>query len=797
MSNSISFTAAGIDVSSIVSGLIAVERQPITTLATRQAKVKLQSDAVARLKSNVTSLKTLAAGVLTNGVAKLGSSVSVQGAVSASLSSTARAGSVTFTVDQLARAQGMRTATTVGASTSVVTTQASLAIATTASQIGIGNISVGAGVTPAKYAVSVTQATIGAVKTAGSALAGATLIDGTNNTLTIEIDGVAQSVTIAGGIYSPAALVDAVQTALEAAPAAANASLDATGRLRITTDHEGSAATLRVTGGNALTALGLSVDASAIQGTDGTMQIGANPAVTVTSAGTGGTVNVSTGTGNLTLTLDGGLRTGLSQVAVVSTGDRSLAAVAAAINGAGVGASASAVKVSDGNWLLQVNASNTGTANQLSLDSSVFAGVGGLLETSAARDAQITIGSGPGAYSVMASGNVFNDVLQGVTLTATAESATPVTVNVSRDDTATADAVEKLVTAVNSVLADIALQTKYDPKTKTSSPLSGDATIRRLAEQVRAAVTGVVGSGAGGLASSVGITTQRDGTLKFDKAMFTAAMTADPTAVERLFAQGGSSTGGVSFAAAGPTTVAGSYAVQVTTPATRATTGDVLIGGSPAGQRVGVRIGAITAVYDASPGATAADIVAGLNAALSEAGLGVNAEVSGGGVRLTSTVFGGAGAFEANLDVNGAGSWATNTGSDVVGTIDGQAAVGVGQRLRLLPTDTSLARGLEIDVQEGMTGALGPVSYDPGIAARIVALATAATGEGGSLTITTETYDKRYSAFDDQIAKFEARIVIKEAQLRRQWTAVQTLLSSLQTQGDWLSSQLSQSSSDS
>ena len=88
MSNSISFTAAGIDVSSIVSGLIAVESQPITTLATRQAKVKLQSDAVARLKSNVTSLKTLAAGVLTNGVAKLGSSVSVPGAVSATLSWT-------------------------------------------------------------------------------------------------------------------------------------------------------------------------------------------------------------------------------------------------------------------------------------------------------------------------------------------------------------------------------------------------------------------------------------------------------------------------------------------------------------------------------------------------------------------------------------------------------------------------------------------------------------------------------------------------------------------------------------
>ena len=401
--------------------------------------MKLQSDAVARLKSNVTSLKSLASGVLTSGVSKLSSSVSIPGAVSASVSSTARAGSVTFTVDQLARAQGMRTATTVGASTSVITTQSSLAVSTTAGRLGIGNVQVGAGVTPGKYDVTVTQATVGATRTGTAALAPSTLIDGTNNTLTIEVDGVAHTVTIASGTYSPAGLADAVQAALDAAPAQADASVDATGRLRITTDHEGSTATLQVMGGSALGALGLTVDATAVAGTDGTIQIGTNPAVTVTSAGIGGTVAVSTGTGTLTLAVDGGLRTGTSTVAVVSTGDRSLGAVASAINGAGVGASASAVKVSDGNWLLQVNATNTGTANALSLDGSVFAGVGGLLETSAARDAQITIGSGPGAYSVTASGNVFSDVLQGVSLTATAESTAPVTVNVSRDDTATGE----------------------------------------------------------------------------------------------------------------------------------------------------------------------------------------------------------------------------------------------------------------------------------------------------------------------------------------------------------------------
>ncbi|MCU1361296.1 MAG: flagellar hook-associated 2 domain protein [Ilumatobacteraceae bacterium] len=795
MSNSISFSAGGIDVSAIVSSLMDAERAPITTLQNRQAAVKLQSDAVTRLKNNVTSLNTLAGGLLTSGITKLSSNVSIPSLVSASVSATAKAGSVTFTVDALARAQGLRTAATVGATTSVVTSATALAISSTSRQLGIGSISVGAGVTAGKYDVSVTQSTVGAVRSGTSAMAPSTLIDGTNNTLSLDIDGVGHTDTIAAGTYTPAALVDAVQDALDAGPAAATASLDPTGHLRITTDHEGSVASLQITGGTALAALGLGVDASAITGTDGIVQIGTNPPVTITSAGTGATVAVPTGTGDLTMTLDGGLRTGTSKISVVSTGDRSLGAVVAAINGAGVGASASAVKVSDGNWLLQINATNTGVNNALSLDSSIFASAGGLLETSTARDAQITIGTGPGAYSVTASGNVFSDLMQGVTLTATAESAAPVTVNVNRDDTATADNVDKLVAAVNSVLADIALQTKYDTTTKTGSPLSGDASVRRLAEQLRSSVTSIVGST--NQAASVGITTQRDGTLKFDRDVFQAAMVADPSAVERVFARGGSSTGGVQFAAAADNTVAGTYAVVVTTAATRATTGAVLVGGSALGQRIGVRVGSVTATYDAAAGATAADIAAGLNGALGRAGLTVNAEVNAGGVSLTSSKFGGGGAFETNLDVNGAGSWATSTGDDVVGTIDGQPAIGVGQRLRLLGTDSSLARGLEVDVDEGVTGTIGPVSYDPGIAARLVSLATAATGDGGSLTISSDTYTKKYDGYDEQISAFEARMVTKEAQLRRQWTTVQSLLTNLESQKNWLSSQLGAASSSS
>ncbi|MCX6520751.1 MAG: flagellar filament capping protein FliD [Actinobacteria bacterium] len=791
MSNSISFTAAGLDVTSIVNGFITAERQPIDRLVTRQSAVKLQSDAVSRLRNNFDSLRNAAANIVSGGITKLSSTVSNTSAVSASLSSSAAAGSISFTVDRLARSHGIRSASAVASSTSVVTTASSLALSTTTTKLGLGSASVGVGVANGKYVVEVTQATVGAVKSGATALGGSTTINGSNNTVDVSIDGVARTLTLAAGTYSSADLAAAVQSAITATGGGATTALDGTGRLRLTTAHEGSAAIVQVTGGTALTSLGLTADATAIAGTDGSVKIGSNPATTVTSAGIGGTFAVATGTGDLTFDVGGGLRTGSATVAVVSTGDRSLAAVAAAINSANVGATASSVKVSDGNWLLQVNSKSTGVNGTVALDDAVFAGVGGLIETSTAQDARITVGSGPGAYSVSSGSNVFSEVMPGVSLTALAEAASAVTVSVGMNESATADAVNSLVTSINSVIADINLQTKYDPKTKKSSPLAGDAGIRRLAEQVRGAVTALVGDATNGLASTIGIDLQRDGTLKFNRAEFTAAMSADPSAVERLFARGGSSSNGVSFAAAADKTVAGTYGVEVTTAATRATTGDILIGGSPLGQRIGVRVGTVVATYDAAPGATANDIVVGLNAAMSSAGLKVNAEASGGGVRLTAVGYGGAGSFETNTDVlTTPAAWGNNTGTDVVGTIDGKAAVGVGQRLRLLDTDTSQARGLEVDVAEGQTGTLGPVSYSPGVAARLVNLVATATSEGGTLTSSAKTYETRSTAFNEQITRYEDRLAVKEASYRRQWTAVQNLLNNMQNQQSWLTSQI-------
>ncbi len=788
LSNTISVTAGGIDVASIVSGLMTAERIPLTTMQTKQAAVNDKIAAIAEIKTALEKLRTQSSAIVTGGLAKLTSSVSNPSAVTVSLGATARTSSTSFTIDRLASAHGIRTAATVASSTAAITTSSTLALSANATPFGITGVHAGAGVTAGAYTVSVTQASAGATIT-GGALASSTVITGSNNTLDLEIDGVARTVTIATGTYSKSGLVTAVQAAIDSSGGGVKAGLDVNGQLTLTTTHEGSTSSLRVASGAALAALGLAVTFPASVGSDGIIKIGTNPPVTVTSAGGGEVVSVSTGTGTIDLTLGSGLRVGDAKVAVVSTGDHSLASVASAINGAGIGATASAVKVADGQWVLQVNAAKTGSAGSLALDQSAFGLAGGLVETSTGVDAKITVGSGPGAYSVTAAGNTFTDVLQGVTFTATALSATPVTVSVGQDATKTADAVDELVTQLNAVIKDVAAKTAYDATTSTTAILAGDPTVRGLTQQLRSAITSVIG-GSVGLAADYGLSSQKDGSIKFDRAVFLTKLAADPAAAERLFGRNGSSTGGVTWAAASDGTQAGSYSVEVTTAATRGTTGDVLVGGSATGQQIGVRVGTTTVTYDAAVGATATDIVEGLNSALARAGLAVSAEESGGGVKLTSSTFGASGTFETNLDVLGAGTWSSNAGTDVAGTINGEAAVGIGNRLSLFNLGSSPARGLAVDIDEGLSGVLANVEYQPGVAARLSNLVTNLTGVFGGITTSTTGYESKVKVYTEQISKFEDRLVRLEANYRRQWSAVQTMLSSLENQQNWLTQQI-------
>ena len=775
---------AGIDADQIVTSLMQIERRPLTQLTSRKAAATTASQAIDRLRTNVDAFRLAAAKLAdVSSFDRFSATVSTAGVLRASASSTATAGSLSLTVDRLAQAHGLRSIGTVTASSAPVTLATNIAVASGTSALGIATVRSGAGLGTGKVTLQVTQQSRPPASAGTAPLGDTTLAD--PSTIELTVNGTAHTVSLAGGTRTPAQLVADLDAAL--APIGARASLDATGALSIATVREGSAATLQITGGTALGALNLAVDATAQSGTDGRLTANGIE-TTLTSIEPGTSVALDTGAGTLDVTLGGGLRLGTRDVQVVSTGDRSLAAVAAAITAAGTGVNAAAVRVGDAAWRLQLTSATTGQDGRLSIDPAVFGGaLGGLIESSAAQNAQITIGTGPGAYSVEASGNTFTDHLTGVSLTAEAVSTTPITVTVGRDNEAAASDVAALVSAANTLLAEIKVQTRYDVANRTSGPLAGNSTIRRLADQVREAIGGFRD---GLTPSTIGIQLTRDGSFTFDQATFLEAAAADPAAVATFLARGGTNTGPVQFKSADARAVRGSYDVDVTTPATRASSSLVFDGGAVADTRVGLRVGAITVNYDVASGQSAAQIVDGLNAEFGRAGVQVVAELSGTGLVVRSTQWGARGAFELNTDVTGAGTWDALTGNDVAGTINGLAAVGAGQTLSLSSLGGNPAAGLAVTVTATTPG-VTTVDYRPGAAARVVELATLLTrSDDGSLTTAKQSAERRVTDFNEQIARLEDRLAIREQNFRRQYSNLQTLISGLQTQGNWLSSQL-------
>src|SRR5205823_4832975 len=93
-----------------------------------------------------------------------------------------------------------------------------------------------------------------------TALAASTVIDNTNNILTISLDGkTAQPITLASGTYTRAALAQVVATAVNSAAGLSGATIAAsiTGNdLTLTSMRYGSDSGLDVLSGSALTALG-------------------------------------------------------------------------------------------------------------------------------------------------------------------------------------------------------------------------------------------------------------------------------------------------------------------------------------------------------------------------------------------------------------------------------------------------------------------------------------------------------------------------------------------------------------
>ena len=235
-------------------------------------------------------------------------------------------------------------------------------------------------------------------------------------------------------------------------------------------------------------------------------------------------------------------------IAITSANDE-LSQVRDAINAATDEVTASLVK--DGTqYKLMLTSNSAGLANSLSVsvssdgdanDSdasglsalSFDATTSNLTQTKVGADAAFVLNG----MSLTASSNSVVDVISGVTLNLFATTGSNVTLSVLRDDTPITAAVKDYVTKFNAYVETLAPLTSYDTATGTKGALFGDFTTRSIMNAVRGQLSATIASASGSYSalSQIGLTTQADGTIKFDEAVFNSALASDRNSVKNLF----------------------------------------------------------------------------------------------------------------------------------------------------------------------------------------------------------------------------------------------------------------------
>ncbi|VWC60822.1 flagellar hook protein FliD [Burkholderia lata] len=266
------------------------------------------------------------------------------------------------------------------------------------------------------------------------------------------------------------------------------------------------------------------------------------------------------GTGTLTLSLG----SQSFKVPVGST-NNTLSGIAAAINTASdnPGISATVIKGTDGSHLV-LSSTKTGSANAISVAVGDVSGDNGLSnlgvkstadasggaskiesansaaawqQSTAAQDAKFTLN---GIASTSAS-NAVSGVLTGVTLNLSADaiSATgPQTLTVSTDTKAQAATITNFVNLYNTVVKTMGALTSFTPGANAQGALIGDSTLNTIRNSLASSVAlGVPNENGNGHTNlmTLGITLEKDGTLKIDSAKLDSALSSNQAGVARLF----------------------------------------------------------------------------------------------------------------------------------------------------------------------------------------------------------------------------------------------------------------------
>jgi flagellar hook-associated protein 2 len=501
------------------------------------------------------------------------------------------------------------------------------------------------------------------------------------------------------------------------------------------------------------------------------------------------------GAGDFTITIDGTDHT------VTVTADTTLGQLVSQINNLDIGVSASVISVDGTSYKLLLASDNTGDANVFTTSGTVASlATNDIIQQG--QDAEITVGSGASALMLSRSTNTISDLVDGVSIQLSETTTSAVSVSTQRDVDAAVTAITDLMDEVNSTLSTIADLTKYDVDTETGGPLVGNGTARSLALDLRSTISSVVNTNYSEypMASSIGISLNRDGTFDIDESTLREALEDDFDSVVGMLVEGGTAADSrLGYVTASSATVEGDYEVVITQAATKAAATSAAYVAPASDSTFQIVVGGNSVDVGVTTGQAVEDVVDAINTALENAGeSNVTASVSNVSgtdyIVLNHSSYGSAASFDVVGDPFGlAGTYA---GTDVAGTIGGEAATGTGQSLT---ASAGSPEGLIVRVTAtaaDVSGAggnlsLGEISYSRGVMGSLDVTIGYAEDSGGSIERARDLTAAQIDLIDDRIEVLEDRLDRREAMLIRQYAALETAMATLQSQSQWLTSQLS------
>ncbi|HET7275510.1 MAG TPA: flagellar filament capping protein FliD [Longimicrobiaceae bacterium] len=374
-----------------------------------------------------------------------------------------------------------------------------------------------------------------------------------------------------------------------------------------------------------------------------------------------------------------------------------------------------------------------------------------------------------------------------------------VDLNITRDLDSTVAAVEEFATAYNALVGFV------DEQRASKGPLYSDGSLRSMMSSLRnvliTSVEGLSPTSQYSRAAVVGVALNRDGILEVDTEVLKEALSTNLADVRAVFSTiGTASDGEVSFVTSSAATQPGSYAVEITAAASLGShTGTPLAGGVYSASNgisdtitITDSASGLTHNYVVAEGATIDSVVAGLESLFGLNGMSVNASNIGGALSLSTGSYGSSSSITlSGSALAGLGMTAgTYTGSDVQGTIGGLAATGSGQILSAV--DGGVTEGLSIIFRGSTARSAGTIAFAKGLGGMMEAVTEAMTDPvDGTIQSHVDGLETSMDSLNSRVATIEAQLERHRVSLIQQFTRMEVMLSQLQSQGSWLTSQIS------